>query len=151
MELSPVPTPHALRFDVDKQQLGTKADWVVDTTGRSRFLARGLGLTKPNTIRHGSVFFWVDGLVNIEKLTELSHAQRLLNKNRKMLGHLPAWLATNHFCGEGYWFWVIPLQGKTSFGLVYEHNKVPDRCSRFARESGGVGLQRISFVCTLSS
>ena len=37
-----------------------------------------------------------------------------------MVGHFPLWLATNHFVGEGFWFWVIPLHGKTSLGLVYD-------------------------------
>src|SRR5262249_26075892 len=46
--------------------------------------------------------------------------------NRRTIGHLPFWLATNHFCGEGFWFWVIPLQGKTSLGLVYDRTKVPE-------------------------
>jgi len=124
--LSSGSAPHTLSFDLGTQQIRIEADWIVDTTGRSKFLARRLGLTKPNIIRHGAVFFWVDGLFNIEKLTEISHSQRILHKNRKMLGHLPVWLATNHFCGEGYWFWVIPLQGKTSFGLVYDHDKVPE-------------------------
>jgi 2-polyprenyl-6-methoxyphenol hydroxylase-like FAD-dependent oxidoreductase len=124
--LSTSSAPHSLSFDLGEQQVKFQTKWVVDTTGRSKFLARRLGLTKSNPIRHGSLFFWVDGRLNIEKLTELSPTQRLLHKNRKMLGHLPVWLATNHFCGEGYWFWVIPLRGKTSFGLVYDREKLPE-------------------------
>lgn len=118
------PNAHVVTFEVGDQKAELQATWVVDTTGRARFLARRLGLTKANPIRHGAVFFWVDGLFNIEKLTELTHSQMLLHKNRRKLGHTPAWLATNHFCGEGYWFWVIPLQGKTSLGLVYDRGKV---------------------------
>lgn len=122
--------PHAIRFTCENQRTELHADWVVDTSGRAKFLARRLGLTKNNPIRHGSTFFWVDGLFNIEKLTELPHRERLLHKNHKELGHIPAWLATNHFCGEGYWFWVIPLQGKTSLGLVYDREKIsPDDVS----------------------
>jgi 2-polyprenyl-6-methoxyphenol hydroxylase-like FAD-dependent oxidoreductase len=124
--LSTSSAPHALSFNLGELQIKLQAKWVVDTTGRAKFLARRLSLTKSNPIRHGSLFFWVDGLLNIEKLTDLPPTQRLLHKNRKMLGHLPVWLATNHFCGEGYWFWVIPLQGKTSFGLVYDREKLPD-------------------------
>lgn len=124
--LSSSAAPHAISFDVEGQHVQLHGGWVVDTSGRAKFLARRLGLAKSNPIRHGAVFFWVDGLLNIEKLTELSHPQRLLHKNRKMLGHLPVWLATNHFCGEGYWFWVIPLQGRTSLGLVYDRQKVPE-------------------------
>jgi hypothetical protein len=66
----------------------------------------------------------VDGLVNVEALTDSSPRQIRLNPARAALGHLPFWLATNHFCGEGFWLWVIPLQGKTSLGLVYDSSRV---------------------------
>ncbi len=126
VELSSSPAPHTVSFSVGEQHMKLQAKWVIDTTGRAQFIARRLGLTKSNSIHHSSVFFWTDGLLNIEKLTDLSHPQRLLHKGHRALGHLPVWLATNHFCGEGYWFWVIPLQGKTSFGLVYDREKLPE-------------------------
>src|SRR5262249_19565105 len=66
-----------------------------------------------------------EGLVNIEKLTDRSLKGIRLRKDRSALGHLPVWLATNHFMGEGFWFWVIPLQGKTSLGLVYDNTIFP--------------------------
>jgi 2-polyprenyl-6-methoxyphenol hydroxylase-like FAD-dependent oxidoreductase len=116
--------PHNIAYEINGEKAELQASWVIDTSGRAKYLARRLELTKDNPIRHGSMFFWVDGLLNIEKLTELSHTESLLHKNRRKLGHVPAWLATNHFCGEGYWFWVIPLQGKTSLGLVYDRAKV---------------------------
>lgn len=118
--------PHCLTFEADGQKVEVEAHWLVDTTGRAKFLSRRLALTKPSPIRHGSTFFWVDGLLNVEKLTNLSDPQRLKHKNRRMIGHLPFWLSTNHFCGEGYWFWVIPLQGRTSLGLVYDKTKIPE-------------------------
>lgn len=118
--------PHVVRFESRGKKVDVHADWVIDTTGRAKFLSRRLRLTKASPIRHGSTFFWVDGLLNIEKLTEAGDRQRLVHKNRTKTGHLPIWLATNHFAGEGYWFWVIPLQGRTSLGLVYDKTKVPE-------------------------
>jgi 2-polyprenyl-6-methoxyphenol hydroxylase-like FAD-dependent oxidoreductase len=125
-QLSGSKGPHRVAFECEGERIGITADWLVDATGRAKFLSRRLGLVKPSPIRHGSIFFWVDGLVNIEKLTELPDQQRLKHPSRRMIGHLPFWLATNHFCGEGYWFWVIPLQGKTSLGLVYDKEKIPE-------------------------
>ena len=93
---------------------------MVDTTGRGRFLARKLGLCRQNPIRHGASFLWVDGLVDIDKLTDRSPAEVRRKSERSAIGHLPFWLATNHFMGEGFWFWVIPLRGKTSLGVVYD-------------------------------
>ena len=111
---------HSLQYAVGGKELSATADWVVDTTGRAKFLSRRLGLGQPSSIRHGSSYVWVEGLVNIEKLTDLSLDEVLLRKDRRKIGHFPIWLATNHFVGEGFWFWIIPLHGKTSLGIVYD-------------------------------
>jgi 2-polyprenyl-6-methoxyphenol hydroxylase-like FAD-dependent oxidoreductase len=117
--------PHSLRFITDGADVSLECNWIVDTSGRGKFLARKEGLLRENPISHGASFFWVDGLVNIEKLTDRSPQEIRLTKERAATGHLPIWLATNHFCGEGFWFWVIPLQGKTSLGLVYDNTTFP--------------------------
>src|SRR6266852_2501469 len=117
--------PHAINFKADGNSVAVRADWVVDNSGRGKFLAHRKQLHRENPIRHGASFLWVDGLVNIEKLTDLSPAGVRLKKDRSAIGHFPIWLATNHFCGEGFWFWVIPLQGKTSLGLVYDNRTFP--------------------------
>ncbi|MBS1856992.1 MAG: tryptophan 7-halogenase [Acidobacteria bacterium] len=117
---------HTVRFEGGE----VSARWVVDATGRSKMLARQLGLSEPNPIRHGSTFFWVDGLIDIEKLTARSHKEAIFDRKRRMTGHFPACLATNHFCAEGQWLWVIPLHHKTSIGLVYDPRVVnPDTVS----------------------
>jgi len=116
---------HRFRFRSGEQQIAGRATWVVDASGRGRFLARRRGLATPSPIRHGSTFCWVDGLVDIERLTDLDAPAVRKRRDRAALGHVPAFLATNHFCGEGYWFWTIPLHGKTSLGLVYDRSLVP--------------------------
>lgn len=116
---------HSYSFKVAGKEISGTTRWVVDTSGRGRFLARQLGLATEGKIRHGAHFFWVDGLVDIEKLTNLSLQQIRTRPDRSALGHTPAWQATNHFCGEGLWFWTIPLHGKTSLGLVYDNRLIP--------------------------
>lgn len=116
--------PHAVAFRAETGREELHAQWVVDTSGRGRYLAKRLDMKRPNTIHHGAFFWWVDGLVDVEKLTDLSRREVRLDHGRRLTGHLPSWLATNHFCFEGGWFWVIPLQGKTSLGLVYDHRVV---------------------------
>jgi hypothetical protein len=103
-------------------------------------LKRQLGLAQENPIRHGASFTWVDGLVDIEKLTDRSPAEIRRNPNRAETGHVPLWLATNHFMGEGLWFWVIPLQGKTSLGLVYDNRLL-------AREQFTTPEKLIAWAC----
>lgn len=117
--------PHRLRFRTAEGLAEVEAGWLVDTTGRRRFTARQQQLERPNAIDHNAFYWWVDGLVNIDKLTDLSPREIRLKPERRATGHLPSWLATNHFMGEGLWFWVIPLQGITSLGLVYDPKVVP--------------------------
>jgi len=97
------------------------AKWVVDASGRPGILKRALSLEKGNMIKHGSTWAWVEGIVNPEKLTSFTHKERLTHRKRQKIGNYPFFLATNHFCGEGRWFWIIPLHGMTSLGLVYDH------------------------------
>ena len=115
---------HTVAFAQGTDAYSVTAEWVVDTSGRSRYLSRRLEMQAPSAIDHGAAFLWVEGLVNIETLTALSRREQRLKPDRAMTGHLPSWLATNHFMGEGFWFWVIPLQGKTSLGLVYDHRVI---------------------------
>jgi 2-polyprenyl-6-methoxyphenol hydroxylase-like FAD-dependent oxidoreductase len=117
--------PHSFSFKTAEREFSGTTRWLVDTSGRGRFLARRLGLATEGKIRHGAHFFWVDGLVDIEKLTSLSPQQIRTRPDRCALGHTPAWQATNHFCAEGLWFWTIPLHGKTSLGLVYDNRLIP--------------------------
>ena len=123
--LSEAGGPHSFSFKSGGREARGTARWVVDTSGRGRFLAKRLGLAREGRIRHGSHFFWVEGLVDIERLTSLTPQQIRTRPDRAALGHTPAWQATNHFCAEGLWFWTIPLHGKTSLGLVYDRSVVP--------------------------
>jgi len=127
LNLSGNEEPHKLSFTSGGKRISVETKWLVDTTGRTKVLARRLALTKSSSIHHGATFFWVEGLVNLEKLTGLSHLQRLVHKSRGMVGHLPVWLSTIHLMGEGYWFWIIPLHGKTSLGFVYDRARVPQQ------------------------
>ena len=131
VELTEGEAPHRVGYRIGEQEHGIQATWVVDTTGRRKLLAKQEALTRPGKIRHGSFYWWVDGLVDVEALSDLSPAERRRHPHHRQTGHLPQWLATNHFCDEGLWFWVIPLRGKTSLGLVFDHDVVNfrDVCS----------------------
>jgi len=121
---------HRLSFrngGADGPRREVAARWVVDASGRARLLARRQELTRTSTIDHGAVFCWVDGLLDVERLTQFDRAARRQRPDRRATGHLPSWLATNHFCGDGFWFWVIPLQGKTSLGLVFDRATFPQQ------------------------
>ncbi|HSR50380.1 MAG TPA: hypothetical protein VLV83_06095 [Acidobacteriota bacterium] len=123
-------TPHRVRYRRGGAEQEVTCDWVVDASGRAKILARRKDMERDNEIRHGASFAWVEGLVDIDKLTDGSLKDVLGKRSRRDIGHLPLWLATNHFMGEGFWFWVIPLQGKTSLGLVYDRRVLsPEKVS----------------------
>jgi hypothetical protein len=111
---------HKVSFKLDNELIEVESEWVVDTSGRGQFLKRKNDLAVESVIRHGSSWCWLDGLINIEKLTDASPAEIRKKTDRREQGMIPLWLATNHFMGKGFWFWVIPLQGLTSLGLVYD-------------------------------
>jgi 2-polyprenyl-6-methoxyphenol hydroxylase-like FAD-dependent oxidoreductase len=89
--------PHKVMFSGSEAQ----CEWLVDASGRGQFLKRKLGLSRENPIRHGSTWCWVDGLVNIEKLTGRSPKEIRVNRDRVKQGNFPFFLATNHLAGEG--------------------------------------------------
>jgi flavin-dependent dehydrogenase len=132
---------HHFRFRTPEgAEISGEAGWVVDASGRNKVLQKKLGLARRSPIRHGTTFAWVDGLLDIERLTDLSPKERRLHPHRAALGHFPPFLATNHFCGEGFWFWVIPLHGRTSLGLVYDVGCVP-------RAEVGSGPKMVEWIC----
>jgi flavin-dependent dehydrogenase len=96
--------------------------WLVDASGRGKVLKRQLGMAQESPIRHAATFCWVDGVVDIEKITKRTRREILHDASRRKTGHFPFFLATSHFCAEGQWFWMIPLHHKTSLGLVYDTN-----------------------------
>lgn len=124
VELGEHGAPHRVSYTVNGERHTVTARWVVDAAGRAHVLQKKQGLERKNTIRHGASFLWVDGLLNIENLTDSTPKQIRLNPQRSHTGHLPFWLATNHFCEEGLWFWTIPLQGVTSLGLCYDNRLI---------------------------
>lgn len=115
---------HRVTFTRAQRSTTVEATWVIDASGRGKCLAKRMALTRPNAIHHGTSFFWVDGLLDIERLTGQSRDAVRLAASRASVGHFPQWLATNHFMDEGLWFWVIPLRHKTSLGLVYDNRLV---------------------------
>lgn len=118
---------HSVRFERLGETQEVTCRWLVDNSGRMRHLAGRLNSKRESAILHSATYFWVDGTVNIEKLTSASLREIRTRPERRRLGHAPFWLATNHFAGEGFWFWVIPLRARTSFGLVYDNRRIDSR------------------------
>ena len=54
--------------------------------GRRRYTAKQADLERPNAIDHNAFFWWVDGLVDIDKLTDLSPREIRLKRERRATG-----------------------------------------------------------------
>ena len=90
--------------------------WVVDASGRRAYLAHKLDTWTSND-HHPTAAVWCrwTGALDMDA-TEAGLES--IDEHRPMTASRR--LATNHFCGYGWWCWVIPLaNGETSVGLVY--------------------------------
>lgn len=103
--------------DAAERQL--RARFVVDAAGRHALLRRKLKQSRGSLHRANAGWFRVEGRIDINDLVPRSDTawhERPLAPER--------WRSTNHFMGEGYWVWVIPLgTGNTSIGIVV-HDEV---------------------------
>jgi flavin-dependent dehydrogenase len=103
---------HLLRYERDGQRHELAARWVVDASGRAGLLKRKLDLAQANDHTVNAVWWRVDGFVDPNDWSDDPQwLARCTPPDR--------WRSTNHMCGPGYWFWLIPLaSGAHSLGIV---------------------------------
>ncbi len=98
-----------------------QARWVVDASGVTSLLARQEGWWRPNRA-HPTTAVWArwtgvkdwDGLELAEKYPAWAMACHGIRAT-----------ATNHFTGDGWWAWCIPLKGgDVSVGVVFDQRRV---------------------------
>jgi flavin-dependent dehydrogenase len=94
--------------------------WLLDASGKAAFVARRKKLLE-RTEDHTTTAVWgrwqgvrdLDGPAVLGFGADTNELPPIAATRR---------LATNHFCGPGWWCWMIPLAcGKTSVGLVFDH------------------------------
>lgn len=95
------------------------ARWIVDASGRHACLARRMGILEKNT-EHPTAAMWGhwSGTLDLDGTASQGEAP---GDRRLPLVFASRQLATNHFCGRGWWAWVIPQRGgDTSIGIVWD-------------------------------
>ena len=110
---------HRVSFEKGGQTRDIAARWVVDASGRAGLVKRKLGLAQANEHDANAVWWRVDGFIDFSSWSDdpAWHA-----------AFAPAerWRSTNHMCGPGYWFWLIPLaSGSHSLGIVCDAKMHP--------------------------
>lgn len=112
IELATGDDAHEVTFEQAGDTTALAARWVVDASGRAGLLKRKLGLAQGNDHDANAVWWRVDGIVDPNDWSDdPDWLSRCTPPDR--------WRSTNHMCGPGYWFWLIPLaSGAHSLGIV---------------------------------
>lgn len=100
--------------------------WLIDASGRSRFLSRKLKLDKPAPFQRSVSWF---RLVNFDR--EKLFALNALKPKQQAFD---SYFVTHHFMGKGNWIWLIPMRTREyknmiSIGMVWR----PDICKEELR------------------
>ena len=112
IELDEKSQPHAVTFEHACASTTLAARWVVDAAGRAGLIKRKRGLAQPNDHDANAVWWRVDGFVDPNQWSD--DPQWLVRCTPP-----DRWRSTNHMCGPGYWFWLIPLASDAhSLGIV---------------------------------
>jgi flavin-dependent dehydrogenase len=116
-----------------------RARWVVDASGFTCLLARQEGWLKAN-LAHPTTACWARwrGVADWDGL-ELSTRHPEWAQACAGIRHT----ATNHFVGDGWWAWCIPLKGgETSVGVVFDQRRV-----QWPAGPAPLGQRLKSFLC----
>ena len=108
--------------DAHGQRHTLTAHWLIDATGRNRFLAKHLQLQE-KVKEQKDVFWFRLANFNPEILSQI-HALKKVHRN-----YVP-YFATHHFFGKGNWIWYIPMRSPenvplVSIGITYRKDVYP--------------------------
>jgi flavin-dependent dehydrogenase len=141
IELSSDGGPH--QVTIERDGAGStetlSARWVVDATGRNALIRGQMKLKRGSGHTAHSGWFRLKGRVDITEFVPHTPENAAWH-NEPHAGQ--RWRSTNHFMGEGYWVWFIPLSsGNTSVGIVthdeihsFERVRTLERCMEFLKE-----------------
>jgi flavin-dependent dehydrogenase len=110
---------HRVCYECFGETRAIAARWVVDASGRAGLIKRKLDLAQTNDHDANAVWWRVDGHIDPNQWSnDPEWLARCTPPDR--------WRSTNHMCGPGYWFWLIPLSsGSHSLGIVCDAKMHP--------------------------
>ncbi len=103
-------------FTLDGDEKTVRTRWLIDASGRAGVLA-GRNDQRRFFEELSTSAIWA----RFEHVADMDAPDSGLFDDKTPAVTAARRLATNHFCGYGWWCWVIPLgDGQTSIGLVYD-------------------------------
>jgi len=119
IELRDGDAAHTVTWEHDGATRVADARWVVDASGRAGLIKRKRDLAVQERHDANAVWWRVDGVIDPAGWSDdADWRSRCTPPDR--------WRSTNHLCGPGYWFWMIPLSsGAHSLGIVCDAKMHP--------------------------
>jgi len=119
VELAQNDADHVVEYQHEGETRTLATRWVVDAAGRASILKRKLGLAATNDHDANAVWWRVDGYIEPQQWSDDADWLARCNPPAR-------WRSTNHMCGPGYWFWLIPLASNAhSLGIVCDAKMHP--------------------------
>lgn len=107
---------HKIDFQYRNEMIQVECKWVVDASGKRGVLTRKQKHHyKLNVPDHSAAWGRFSGVKDFDSVGDKQWRDKASAR----------FLSTNHFTGEGYWIWFIPLKkGQTSVGVVFDNSRV---------------------------
>lgn len=115
--------PHTITWTSSSTgEAGTfQTRWLLDCSGRTRFLAKKFGHTLPLQDDFQTTAIWAQFSGIADELFDPDWTYQLQDGETT-----PRHLYTVHLWGEGYWLWVIRLsEGRVSIGATFDQRNPP--------------------------
>lgn len=104
----------------DGQRQSVTCRWLVDACSRTSLLKKQQQLEAESEHKVSSAWFRIADKLDVN---DFSNCQSWKGGHQ---GDNSRWFSTNHFMGQGYWVWFIPLSsGSTSIGIVADNRYHP--------------------------
>ncbi len=110
---------HHVEYESSNGMHAVQGHWLIDASGRAGLLKRKLGLARANDHDVNAAWFRIEGRLDPQQWSDDPDWQHRCDPPER-------WRSTNHFCGPGYWLWLIPLaSGSHSIGIVCDAKTHP--------------------------
>ena len=119
LDLAEGDADHQVGYEREGATHTLRARFLADASGRAGLVKRKLDLAESNDHDANAAWWRVDGFIDFSSWSDDPAWHEAFAPAER-------WRSTNHMCGPGYWFWLIPLaSGAHSLGIVCDAKMHP--------------------------